>query len=170
MPNLCTLIVKIRPDLVRKFLKTLFLLRTHTICTSNESSNNTELKFDIENFFLLKNFGKTGKKKFFSIENFWKKNFETRIFHNIFLQPQFFFRQSILNTKKLIYIEVWYSLVRPAEDGKLPNPARLDSTPPPGCFRVEHHWCPDRGIGIRSSMKIMAPTLLPEPCLPPEGV
>ena len=131
MPNLCTSIVKICPDLVWKFLKTLFLLQTHTICTSNESSNNTELKFDIKKFFLLKNFGKTGKKKIFSIENFWKKNFETRIFQKIFFTtPIFFFRQSILNTKKLIYIEVWYSLVRPAEDGKLPNTVRLDSTPP----------------------------------------
>ena len=97
MPNLCTSIVKICPDLVWKFLKTLFLLQTHTICTSNESSNNTELKFDIKKFFLLKNFGKTGKKKFFSIENFWKKNFETRIFQKIFFTTPIFF--SPINSK-----------------------------------------------------------------------
>ena len=130
MPNLCTSIVKICPDLVRKFLKTLFLLQTHTICTSNESSNNTELKFDIKKFFLLKNFGKTGKKNFFRSRIFEKKILKREFFKKFFLQPQFFFRQSILNTKKRIYIEVWYSLVRPAEDGKLPNTARLDSTPP----------------------------------------
>ena len=66
-----------------------------------------------------------------------KKNFETRIFRKFFFTtPNFFFRQAILNTKKRIYIEVWYSLVRPAEDGKLPNTARLDSTPP-GPFRVK---------------------------------
>ena len=56
--------------------------------------------------------------------------FETWIFQKIFFTTPIFFRQAILNTKKLIYIEVWYSLVRPAEDGKLPNTARLDSTPP----------------------------------------
>ena len=56
----------------------------------------------------------------------WNANFSKNFFYN----PNFFFRQSILNTKKRIYIEVWYSLVRPAEDGKLPNTARLDSTPP----------------------------------------
>ena len=137
MPNLCTSIVKICPDLVWKFLKTLFLLQTHTICTSNESSNNTELKFDIKKFFLLKNFGKTGKKIFFRSRIFEKKILKREFFKKILFTTPIFFRQAILNTKKLIYIEVWYSLVRQAEDDKLPNTARLDSTPPPpGPFRV----------------------------------
>ena len=130
MPNLCTLIVEICPDLEWKFLKTLFLLQTHTICTSNESSNNTELKFDIKKIFCWKILEKQEKKIFFRSRIFEKKILKREFFKKIFLKPQFFFRAAILITKKLIYIEVWYSLVRQVEDGKLPNMARLDSTPP----------------------------------------
>ena len=78
----------------------------------------------------LEKIWKNRKKNFFWIENFWKKKFQMRIFQKTFFTNPIFFCQPILKTKKLIYIEVWYSLVRPAEDGKLPNTARLDSTPP----------------------------------------
>ena len=50
------------------------MLQTHTICASNESSNNTELKFDMKNFSLLKDLEKQEKKIFLDGE-FLKKEF-----------------------------------------------------------------------------------------------
>ena len=53
------------PRFGMKIFENLIFASNNTICTSNESSNNTELKFEIKKFFLLKNFGKKGKKNFF---------------------------------------------------------------------------------------------------------
>ena len=152
MPNLCTSIVKICPDLVWKFLKTLFLLQTHTICTSNESSNNTELKFEIKKFFLLKNFGKKGKKYFFSIDNFWKKILKREFFENFFLQPQIFFSPS--NSKHQKTNLHWGLILLGASGGRWQASKHGASwfNPPPAPFmvkgfgawnwsyRLRYHW------------------------------
>ena len=52
---------------------------------------------------------KQEKKNFFRSRIFEKKILKREFFKNFYLKPQFFFRQAILNTKKLIYIEVWYA-------------------------------------------------------------
>ena len=139
MPNLCTSIVKICPDLVWKFLKTLFLLQTHTICTSNESSNNTELKFDIKKIFFVEKFWKNRKKKIFFDREFLKKKFWNANFSkNFFYNPNFFF--SPINSKHQKPNLHWGLILLGASGGRWQASKHGASWfNPPGPFWVKCH-------------------------------
>ena len=60
-----------------------------------------------------------------------------KFFEKIYIQPPIFFSSACSQEAKLQIHQVWHTYLDHTQNDKLSNARSLDSTPPPGLFRVK---------------------------------
>ena len=73
----------------------------------------------------------------------WYFFFRLQFLQKNFTGPPNFFFSTILNTKKVIYIEVWRKNFGPKRNSVHETTRGVESAPPPGFFRVNVFSCMD---------------------------